>query len=144
MATLPEKAAPIPNPVGTAPGVRVDLGETVLIVLPGVPSEMEAIFNETVVPMLKQVSGKSFFYEKSIYADDVMESSLAPLIDKVMQDNPGVYIKSHPKGRENKPHMEIHFSITAKRAEKSDKLQRAMRQLSSAIEEIGGKVFVDE
>jgi molybdopterin-biosynthesis enzyme MoeA-like protein len=144
MATLPEKAAPIPNPIGTAPGVRVNLKKTTLIALPGVRSEMQAIFNQTVAPLLKQVSDKNSFYEKSIYADDIMESSLAPLIDKVMQDNPGVYIKSHPKGRENKPHMEIHFSLTAKRAEKSDKLQRTMRQLSSAIEEIGGKVFVDE
>jgi nicotinamide-nucleotide amidase len=82
MATLPEKAEPLSNPVGTAPGVRVDLEETMLIILPGVPSEMEAIFHETVAPLLEQASGKSVFYEKSIYADDIMESSLAPLIDK--------------------------------------------------------------
>jgi len=145
MATLPEKAEPIPNPVGTAPGVRVDLEETMLIVLPGVPSEMEAIFNETVASLLRQASGKSVFYAKSIFADGVMESSLAPLIDKVMQDNPGVYIKSHPKGRENRSHMEIHVSITAREAEKSEeKLQKAITQLSSAIGKIGGKVVVDE
>ena len=30
MAKLPEKAEAIPNPVGTAPGVRVDLEETIL------------------------------------------------------------------------------------------------------------------
>ena len=145
MATLPEKAEPLSNPVGTAPGVRVDLEETMLIVLPGVPSEMEAIFNETVASLLKQASGKSVFYEKSIYAEGVMESSLAPLIDKVMRDNPGVYVKSHPKGRENKPHMEIHVSITAREAERSEeKLQKAIVQLSSEIGKIGGKVIVDE
>jgi nicotinamide-nucleotide amidase len=145
MATLPEKAEPLSNPVGTAPGVRVDLEETMLIILPGVPSEMEAIFHETVAPLLEQASGKSVFYEKSIYADDIMESSLAPLIDKVMQANPGVYIKSHPKGRENRPHMEIHVSITAREAEKSEgKLQKAITQLSSEIGKIGGKVVVDE
>jgi nicotinamide-nucleotide amidase len=145
MATLPEKAEPMPNPVGTAPGVRVDLEETMLIVLPGVPSEMEAIFHETVASLLKQASGDSVFYEKSIYADDIMESSLAPLIDKVMRDNPGVYVKSHPKGRENRPHMEIHVSITAREAEKSEeKLQKAITQLSSEIGKIGGRVVVDE
>jgi len=145
MATLPEKAEPLPNPVGTAPGVRAALEETILIVLPGVPSEMEAIFHETVEPLLKQTSGKSVFYEKSIYADGVMESSLAPLIDKVMQDNPGVYVKSHPKGRENRPHMEIHVSITAREAEKlEEKLQKVITQLSSEIGKIGGKVVVDE
>lgn len=146
MATLPEKAEPIPNPVGTAPGVRLDLKETMLLALPGVPSEMESIFHETVETLLKQATGKSVFYEKSIYADGVMESNLAPLIDKVMQDNPGVYIKSHPKGRENRPHMEIHLSIAAAEAEEKldEKLQQAIMQLSSEIVKIGGKVVVSE
>ena len=31
MATLPEKAKPITNPVGTAPGVQVNWGQTILI-----------------------------------------------------------------------------------------------------------------
>jgi molybdopterin-biosynthesis enzyme MoeA-like protein len=70
---------------------------------------------------------------------------LAPLIDKVMRHNPGVYVKSHPKGRENRPHMEIHVSITAREAEKSEaKLQKAITQLSSEIGKVGGKVIVDE
>jgi nicotinamide-nucleotide amidase len=144
MATLPEKAEPLPNPVGTAPGVRITLQNTTLIVLPGVPSEMKAIFDETVAPLLRQVSGKSAFYEKSIYAGNIMESSLAPLIDKVMQDHPGVYVKSHPKGREDRPHMEIHVSTTADDAEKAEeKLRRAVAQLSSLIGEVGGRVIVD-
>jgi len=145
MATLPEKAEPIRNPVGTAPGVQIDLEETMLVVLPGVPLEMEAIFDAAIVPLFKQVSGGSGFYEKSIYVDGVMESSLAPLIDEVMQDNPGVYIKSHPKGRENMPHIEIHVSITARGAVQSEeKLQKVVVQLSGLIGRIGGEVAVDE
>ena len=143
MATLPEKADPIPNPVGTAPGIRANLEKTMLIALPGVPSEMKAIFHETVAPLLKQASSKSAFYEKSIYIDGVMESSLAPLIDKVMQDNLDVYIKSHPKGRENKPHVEVHLSTMSKDAERAEeKLQKAVMQFSSVIGDIGGKVIV--
>jgi nicotinamide-nucleotide amidase len=143
MATLPEKAEPIPNPVGTAPGIRANLAKTMLIALPGVPSEMKAIFNETVAPLLKQAAGKSTFYGKSVYVEGVMESSLAPLIDKVMQDNPGVYVKSHPKGREDQPHMEIHVSTTADEAEKAEeKLRKAVVQLSSLIGEIGGRIIV--
>jgi nicotinamide-nucleotide amidase len=143
MATLPEKAQPLPNPVGTAPGVRMDLAQTTLIVLPGVPSEMKAIFNESVAPLLKQASGKNAFHEKSIYADNIMESSLAPLIDKVMQGNPGVYVKSHPKGREDRPHMEIHVSTTADDAgEAEEKLRNAIVQLSSLIAKVGGSVVV--
>lgn len=141
MATIPEKTEPVANPVGTAPAVRADLDGTILIALPGVPSEMEAIFEEAIAPLLKQASGSSAFYEKSIYADNIMESALAPLIDKVMHDNQGVYIKSHPRGEENKPHMEIHFSIRAKDTEKpEEKLQKAIVQLSRLIEKSSGKV----
>jgi molybdopterin-biosynthesis enzyme MoeA-like protein len=43
-----------------------------------------------------------------------MESSLAPIIDRVMDHTPGVYIKSHPRGFENaKPQIELHFSTFA-------------------------------
>ncbi len=140
MATLPIKAEPVPNPVGTAPGVRADLKQTVLIALPGVPSEMKAIFNETVAPLLKQSSNKSAFYEKGIYVEGVMESSLAPLIAKVMRDNPTVYVKSHPKGREGKPHIEVHISTTSKDAERAEaELEKAIMQLSFMIGEIGGR-----
>jgi nicotinamide-nucleotide amidase len=145
MATIPQKAEPVPNPVGTAPGVRADLDGTILIALPGVPSEMKVIFEETIAPLLKQASGDITFYEKSMYADNIMESTLAPLIDKVMHDNPSVYVKSHPRGEESEPHMEIHFSIKAKDTEKpEEKLQKAITQLSSLIEKSNGKVFSDK
>jgi nicotinamide-nucleotide amidase len=140
MAILPEKTEPINNPIGTAPGVRVNLQGTVLFALPGVPSEMEAIFTEAIAPLLKQAVGNLVFCEKSLFVDNMMESCLAPLIDKVMSENEGVYIKSHPMGTEHRPHMETHFTITAKQEQKPmEKLLKAMRQLSGLIEENGGK-----
>ncbi len=140
MATLPEKTEPINNPIGTAPGVRVDLGGTVLFALPGVPSEMEAIFTETIAPLLKQAVGDRVFCERSMFLDNMMESHLAPLIDKVMSANKGVYIKSHPMSVGNKPHIEIHLTIAAKAKEKPmEMLEKALRQLSILVEENGGK-----
>ena len=145
MATIPEKSIPIRNPVGTAPGVQVNLENTVLIALPGVPREMEAIFEQTVEPMLRHASHGAIFYEESIYADDVMESALAPLIDKVMIDNSAVYVKSHPRGAENKPHLEIHFSMTTPDEKKAQEtLQKAVTQLSNMIMRIDGKVFPEQ
>ena len=103
---------------------------------------METIFEEAVAPLLRQASKGCAFYEKSIYADEIMESTLAPLIDTVMQDNPDVYIKSHPRGAENKPSIEIHFSITATENKKSkEKLQAAANQLATLITRSNGKVY---
>jgi molybdenum cofactor synthesis domain-containing protein len=144
MATLPQKTEPVNNPVGTAPGVRVDLDGVVLFALPGVPSEMEAIFSETIAPLLKKAVGESMFCEKSLFVDNMGESTLAPLIDKVMNDNVGVYVKSHVVRAENKPHLEIHLTITQDSAEKPmEKLQNATQQLAILIEENGGEVTFD-
>lgn len=141
MATLPENAKPVPDPVGTAPGVQIDLEHITLIVLPGVPSEMKAIFSDALVPLLKQASRKNRFYDKSIFVEGVMESGLAPIIDRVMRDNVGVYVKSHPKGRESVPHIEIHFSVVADDAGVAgERLRRAVLQLSGLVGEVGGTV----
>lgn len=145
MAKLPKGAEPLLNPVGTAPGVKVEIKNTLLIVLPGVPSEMEAIFEESVAPLLKREAGNVVFFEVSIYADDIMESTLAPLIDKTMHDNPFVYIKSHPKGEERKPHMEIHFSTTAGNSKVArERIGKAIVQLSEFVQKSGGKVKVQD
>lgn len=145
MAKLPEGAEPLPNPIGTAPGVLIRIGDINLIALPGVPSEMEAIFDEYVVNMLKKEAGDVTFFETSIYVNDIMESALAPLIDVAMHDNPYVYIKSHPRGAEKKPHIEIHLSTTAKDSKTAkDRIGKAIIQLSELIREKGGKVKFKE
>jgi nicotinamide-nucleotide amidase len=140
MATIPEGAKIIRNPVGTAPGIRVDVGASIFIALPGVPREMEAIFEESIKPRLLEAGGNVAFYELSIYSENIMESILAPLIDKVMADNLQVYIKSHPKGKENKPYMELHLSISGRSAENPEKtLSKSAVELSALIEKAGGR-----
>ena len=141
MAKLPEGSKPLPNPVGTAPGVNIKVGGTLLVALPGVPSEMEAIFEESVAPLIKKEAGATVFFERSVFADGIMESALAPLIDHVMRDNSYVYIKSHPKSQEKKPHLEVHFSTTANSHETARKrVDGAVAQLSRLIEENGGTI----
>jgi len=137
MATIPEEAKPLHNPVGTAPGVLIKHDDTSIIALPGVPPEMEAIFDESVQPMLKKMAGNAVFFETSIGVDGIMESDLAPLIDKTMHDNPYIYIKSHPGSRhEGKPHLELHLSTTAQDSETAKKrVTKALLQITSLVEE---------
>ncbi len=145
MATIPEGTTPVQNPIGAAPGVRVDLPDSVLFSLPGVPREMEAIFEASIAPLLRQASGGVSFYEKSVFADGIMESNLAPLIDVTMHDNPFVYIKSHVKREENKPHMELHFSTSDKPSEHPEmRLEKAAAQLSALLQKAGGRVYDKE
>ncbi len=150
MATFPEATEVVKNPVGTAPGLRVDVDGTVLFALPGVPSEMEAIFIETIAPMIRRAVGDNVFCEKSMFVDSMPESYLAPLIDQAMANNEGIYIKSHvctksnPNPAKNKPHIEVHLTIRAKEEEKpAQKLLKAAGELASLVEANGGKVNIE-
>jgi len=56
-ALLPRGAETWPNSRGTAPGILIVHKEKPVILLPGVPGEMEALASEHVVPYLKARSG---------------------------------------------------------------------------------------
>jgi nicotinamide-nucleotide amidase len=59
MALLPRGAEAWLNPVGSAPGILVLQGEKPVILLPGVPHEMEALATERVVPYLRERTGRT-------------------------------------------------------------------------------------
>ena len=100
MARLPRGAKALPNPVGAAPGSLVEAGGSVVISLPGVPSEMKAMFEEHVEPYIKRLAPRLQVVECSIRIVGVPESSLAPIIEKAYKLSPRVYLKSHPEGYE--------------------------------------------
>jgi nicotinamide-nucleotide amidase len=52
-AERPEGSTLIANPKGTAPGIRMKIGETWVIALPGVPAEMIPMLENDVVPFLR-------------------------------------------------------------------------------------------
>lgn len=51
-ALIPSGAMVLPNPVGSAPGFAVSWRQAIMIALPGVPREMEAMMRQSVVPLL--------------------------------------------------------------------------------------------
>jgi nicotinamide-nucleotide amidase len=51
-AMFPAGAEPIPNERGTAPGIWMRVGECLVVAMPGVPSEMHAMFEGHVKPRL--------------------------------------------------------------------------------------------
>lgn len=53
-AYIPEGALAVENPVGTAPAFIVEVGEKAVIVLPGVPREMEYLLHGRVIPYLRE------------------------------------------------------------------------------------------
>lgn len=56
-ALLPQKGTILPNPVGVAPGFRLHHNGRDLFFLPGVPDEMAAMLEGSVIPHLQERSG---------------------------------------------------------------------------------------
>jgi len=54
-ALFPAGAEPIPNAHGTAPGIWMTIGSCPVIAMPGVPSEMHAMFDTQVKPRLVSI-----------------------------------------------------------------------------------------
>lgn len=57
-ADFPEGAKVLPNPIGTAPGFEVALGfsRARAFFMPGVPSEMKRMFDEQVIPRIRDIA----------------------------------------------------------------------------------------
>jgi nicotinamide-nucleotide amidase len=98
MAILPLGALPLTNPVGSAPGVVLRIGETTIICLPGVPADLKGIFTTSLQPMLKELFSESAFIERMVLVDCGDESVLAPIIKSVAESHPSVYVKSRAGG----------------------------------------------
>ncbi|GAB6148352.1 nicotinamide mononucleotide deamidase-related protein [Stetteria hydrogenophila] len=144
MAMLPEGAIPLRNPVGAAPGVFLEVDGRVIVALPGVPREMEAIFEGEVVPRIKRLAPKLAVVECGVVVRGVPESSLAPLLGELARRNPSAYIKSHPKGHEvEEPVVDVRVLASAEREEDALELarniigevKRKARELGGALEE---------
>lgn len=96
-ATIPDRAEPFLNPVGTAPGLFFDLGEKVVVLLPGVPIEMEALFQEQLLPALQRrfpASQRSYF--ESVQLLLTPESAVDPLLRELQQSYPDLSFGIYP------------------------------------------------
>ena len=58
-ALIPSGAVVLPNPVGSAPGFALSWKHAIVIALPGVPREMEAMMEHAVIPFLTEQFAQS-------------------------------------------------------------------------------------
>ena len=144
MAQIPEGSRPLANPVGSAPAVLAESGKTKIVSLPGVPSEMKAIFDQEILPMFEKIVNYSIS-EEWLKVVGISESRLAPKINGIADHySPLVYIKSHPNGFEHgRSVLNIQLRSTAfkKDAENAETLlKNASSEVIIAAKKLGADV----
>lgn len=83
-AYIPAGAEPLENPLGTAPGIIARQDGKIIAVMPGVPSEMKRMFEESVLPQLREFSGGQIILVRKLKCFGVGESVLAQMLGDMM------------------------------------------------------------
>ncbi|MDN3652029.1 CinA family nicotinamide mononucleotide deamidase-related protein [Thalassotalea ponticola] len=88
-ATLPEGCSIVANPIGSAPGFRVNHNQCEIICTPGVPSELKAMFTQSIEPFLKQrLPNDLRVVTEKLQVFGIGESGLQHMIDNELADWP--------------------------------------------------------
>ena len=85
-AMVPDKGETIPNSLGSALGLKYVDKENHIYVMPGVPSEMKRMMDETVLPELEQLP-RDELHVTTIRLTGIMESALYDQVKDLLNDN---------------------------------------------------------
>jgi nicotinamide-nucleotide amidase len=119
-ALLPEGSRPLANPLGGAPGFLLEN----VYVLPGLPAEMEAMY-ETVEDELR--AGPPIGSWRRTYR--TTESRIAIFLARTANDHPRVRVGSYPSFGAEGPHVEVVL-----KSKDPDALDAAAAYLACALE----------
>lgn len=132
-ADVPEGAVVLSNPRGTAPGLWLEDGGRIVILLPGVPHEMRGLLHEHVLPRLAERAQGKVVRSRALRTTGVAESALAGRLAGVEEEIAPLtlaYLPS-PTG--------VDLRITAWRMEPEE----ADRRLHTAVDSMRPKLGVD-
>ncbi len=136
-AYFPESAIVLKNNNGTAPGAVLRQDNKAIIVLPGPPREMVAMFNESVMPYLKQFTEDKLI-SKTLRLYGIGESDLELEILDIIneQSNPTVALYAKE--------MEVTIRITAKVKDEEEAV-RLIKPVEDKIRErVGQFVYTND
>ncbi|MCC0659587.1 competence/damage-inducible protein A [Clostridioides sp. ZZV14-6154] len=133
---FPKDAIVLKNNNGTAPGAILKKDDKSIIVLPGPPREMKAMFNESVKPYLQQFT-KEMLVSKTLRLYGIGESNLEleilDIIDEQTNPTVALYAKE----------LEVTIRITAK-AENEELAFELIKPVEEKIKDRVGKYVYTE
>jgi nicotinamide-nucleotide amidase len=139
-AAVPEGSVVLPNALGTAPGLWIEEDGKVLIMLPGVPFEMERLIKEEVLPRLQaRRTDHHVIQYRVLQCTNITESGLSDLLEEYERQLPeNLSLAYLPK-----PGI-IRLRLTG-RGEDSEALQETLDTQFQLLKQFAGEyAFADE
>ena len=133
-AERPAGSTLIENPKGTAPGIRMKIGETWVIALPGVPAEMIPMLEDDVIPFLRG-DDTSIVASRLIRTWGESESAIAELLGDLYGNS------SNPTIAFLASSGEIKVRITAKAANHNEAMELIRPVETTVRDRLGTLVF---
>ncbi|WP_288222544.1 competence/damage-inducible protein A [uncultured Clostridium sp.] len=135
-AYFPEGAIILPNENGTAPGAIISENNKTLIILPGPPKEMKAMFTNHVYKYLSQLT-KEIIKSKTLRIFGIGESLMAKKINDIIENSMNPTVAPYAK------EYEVTLRITSK--EKSEeKCDALIKSKCDEIKNIIGEYIYGE
>ncbi len=133
MAKLPKGATPLRNELGGAPAVVTPSEGSLILSLPGIPSEMMYTLEQAIPLLSERIKAKGVVRTREFYIEKRDESLLADVFEKVMDQIENVEIKSYPVGFGKRMQMRIiavaHVDSPEEAEEKLDEAISLMKTL---------------
>ncbi|MCL4561232.1 MAG: CinA family nicotinamide mononucleotide deamidase-related protein [Chloroflexi bacterium] len=137
-AYIPFGATAIENPVGTAPAFLIGIHGSTVISLPGVPREMEQIFQNSVLPYLRsKFDLHEVISARVLHTASIGESQVDELIgDLETLGNPTVGLLAHPG------QTDIRITAKAGSAEEANRMIGEVAELIRA--RLGDRIYGED
>ncbi|HJL17056.1 MAG TPA: competence/damage-inducible protein A [Sandaracinaceae bacterium LLY-WYZ-13_1] len=133
-ADFPQGAEVLPNPVGTAPGFSITLGECACFFLPGVPHEMQRIFADRVQPTVAPTVERDT-YQQRLRTFGLPESTVGERLAGLEEELPGLTIGY----RATFPEIEV--KLCARAAKIGDATQTVTKAAEEVRRRLGDAVY---
>ena len=127
-AYIPAGAEALPN-IGTAPGIRAESNGKLFFALPGVPSEMKRMFEESVLPELRQLAGGQAVAVRKLRCFGAGESAIAELLGDMMQRGRNPLVNSTVSSGV----ITLHVVASAQNKEKAEEMARKDEQTLRSV-----------
>ena len=137
-AYVPAGARAFDNPAGTAPGVLWDKDGKLIFAVPGVPKEMRAMMQGTIIPTLLEKSGgtRKIIVSRVLRTFGVGESGLADEVEDILTSATNPTVAPLIFGN-----TEVHLRMTAKATNEAEATQLLDAMEDRLRERVGRHIF---